>query len=85
MIKYLMENQLLHIGMIEVINRNSAEILYSEDHGALLKEKISGAYMLSVESLDKGKSLIDALNEGNLFLVHQEFMTDYIIKKRGSS
>lgn len=81
MIKYLMENQLLHIGMIEVINRNSAEIFYSEDDGVLLKEKISGAYMLSVESFDKGKSLIDELNEGNLFLLHQEFMTDYIIKK----
>jgi len=81
MIKYLMENRLLHIGMLEVINRNSAEILYSEDDGVLLKEKISGAYMLSVESFYKGKSLIDELNEGNLFLVHQEFMTDYIIKK----
>lgn len=81
MIKYLMENQLLHIGMLEAINRNSAAVLYSEDHGVLLKEKISGAYMLSVGSFDKGKSLIDELNEGNLFLVHQEFMTDYIIKK----
>ncbi|NSB14708.1 hypothetical protein [Clostridium beijerinckii] len=53
-IKYLIKNPLLHMGMIEPIRRDTAEILYAEIDGVLIKEQESNAYMISVDNFEKG-------------------------------
>lgn len=80
-IEYLMKNPLLHMGMIEAIRRNTANILYAEVDGVLIQEEKSNAYMISVSNLDIGKKLIDSIPKCNLISAHQEYMVGYICKK----
>lgn len=78
---YLIKKPMLHMGMIEPIRKNTAQVLYAEIDGVLMKELKSNAYMISVDDFDKGRELIELISECNLILVHQEFMVDYIADK----
>lgn len=80
-IKYLRKNILLNIGMIEPIRRCTAEILYSEIDGVLIREKKSNAYMISVDDFEIGRKLIDTIEESSLIVSHQQFMVDYILNR----
>lgn len=82
-ITYLIKNPLLHMGMIEAIRRDTADILYAEIDGVLLKEQKSNAYMLSVENFEKGQELINSILKCNLIVAHQKFMVDYISNRFG--
>jgi Acetyltransferases len=82
-IHYLMKDLLLHIGMIEPINRNTADILYADSECVLMKEQRSGAYMISVDSLEKGQEILKNIPECNLIVAHQPFIADYIRNKFG--
>jgi GNAT superfamily N-acetyltransferase len=82
-IAYLMKNPLLHMGMIEPIRRDTADILYAESDGVLIKEQRSKAYMISVENFEKGRELINSIGKCNLILAHQKYMVDYISNKYG--
>ncbi|GEP65296.1 hypothetical protein CBE01nite_30640 [Clostridium beijerinckii] len=82
-IKYLIKNPLLHMGMIEPIRRDTAEILYAEIDGVLIKEQKSNAYMISVDNFEKGQELINGISNCNLIVVHQKFITNYILSKFG--
>jgi GNAT superfamily N-acetyltransferase len=82
-IAYLIKNPLLHIGMIEPIRRGTADILYAETDGVLLKEQKSNSYMISVDNFEKGQELINNIGKCNLILSHQEYMVDYISYKFG--
>lgn len=77
-IKYLIENPLLHMGMIEAIRRCTAEILYAESDGVFIREKKSNAYMISVDDFTKGKELINSIEECSQIVAHQQYMVDYI-------
>lgn len=78
---YLLSNSILHMGMIEPIRRNTADILYANIDGVLIKETISNAYMISVVNIEKGKELLENIKDCNLILAHQEFLVDYIKDK----
>ncbi|MEW9923291.1 GNAT family N-acetyltransferase [Clostridium butyricum] len=80
-IKYLRKNILLNIGMIEPICRCTAEILYAEIDGVLIREKKSNAYMISVDDFEIGRKLIDTIEESSLIVSHQQFMVDYILNR----
>ncbi|GEQ22681.1 hypothetical protein CBU02nite_31870 [Clostridium butyricum] len=80
-IKYLMKNPLLHMGMIEAICRCTAEILYAETDGVFIREKKSNAYMVSVDNFEKGKELINSIEECSLIVAHQQYMVDYILNR----
>ncbi|NMM62563.1 GNAT family N-acetyltransferase [Clostridium sp. P21] len=82
-IVYLSQNPLLHMGMIEAIRRSTSDILYAENDGVLIKEEKSGAYMISVKSLKKGKELIKQISKCNLIVAHQKYMVDCILNKFG--
>ncbi len=82
-IKYLMKKPLLHMGMIEAIRRNTADIIHSDNHGMLIKEKKSNAYMITADNFDKGKELVGKIPNCSLIVSHQGFMTDYIMNKFG--
>jgi ribosomal protein S18 acetylase RimI-like enzyme len=82
-IAYLIKNPLLHIGMIEPIRRDTADILYAETDGVFLKEQKSNSYMISVDNFEKGQELINKIGKCNSVLSHQEYMVDYISNKFG--
>ncbi|WP_368487475.1 hypothetical protein [Clostridium sp. BJN0013] len=43
------------MGMIQSIRRYTADILYAGTDGVLIKEQKSNAYMVSVDSFEKGR------------------------------
>ncbi|MBQ6888502.1 MAG: tRNA (guanosine(37)-N1)-methyltransferase TrmD [Lachnospiraceae bacterium] len=82
--KYLLNNKLHHMDMIELLRRGNAEILYFEKDGVLLKDKNSGAYMLTVTDRENGERIISYIKEQpEVFISHQEFMNDFISQKFG--
>lgn len=80
-IAYLMRNPLIHMGMIEPIRIGTADILYAETDGVLIREEKSKAYMISVDNFEKGRELVNRMSECDLIVVHQKYMTDYIADK----
>jgi hypothetical protein len=42
-IEYLMKDPLLHMGMLEPIHRDTADVLHAEVDGVLIKEQKSNA------------------------------------------
>ena len=78
---YLSQNPLLHMGMIVPIKRGTAHILYVAGDGVCLIETKSGAHMLSVASIEVGRSLLAQLPSEGLFTFHQSFMLDDFKKK----
>ncbi len=79
--EYLSHDPLLHMDMLEAIRRGNAEIMYAASGGVLLKERYSGAYMLSSRDMVLGKKLIDSLQEPELIEVHQQEMALYAFKR----
>lgn len=82
-IEYLKKKPLIHMGMIEPIRRETAEILYAGTDGVLLQEQKSDSYMISVDRFEKGKELLAMISECTLIVAHQRFMADYILNKFG--
>jgi len=77
---YLWRNPLLHMGMIEPINRGTAKILYSGSGGVLLYEEKSKAYMISVDAPDTAERVLKRVPKADLFLAHQQFCVPLIEK-----
>ncbi len=80
-VEYLSKSPLLHMGMLEAINRNTALILYAAQDGVLIRETKSGANMISVHEIEKGKEILELISAGSLFAVHQGDLADYIADK----
>ena len=62
-LKYLNEEMMANIAMIEAIHRDNAEILSAERGAVLLREKNSGAYMLYAKEFEPGEALLRLLLE----------------------
>ena len=77
-LKYLNNNKLLYMDMIEPIRRNSADILYAGNDGVLIRERNSNAYMISMDNLFKGKELVNRLDSVDLAVAHDKLIADYI-------
>lgn len=82
-IEYLMKNPLLHMGMMESINRNTAYILYADSDCVLIKEQRSNAYMISADNFNRGRDILNTISECNLIVAHQNDLADYIENKFG--
>jgi len=80
-LKFLEKDELLHIGMIFPIKRKTAQIIYAEEDGVLLKELKSNSYMLSVDDFDLGKRLLELISNKKPFNAYQSFMVNYILEK----
>ncbi|MEL7571010.1 MAG: GNAT family N-acetyltransferase [Eubacteriaceae bacterium] len=82
-LQYLEQEALLNMGMIEPINRGTAELLYSGNDGVLLFEKKSNAYMISVDGPELAEKHLGEIDQAELFLAHQQFCVPMISKKFG--
>lgn len=89
----LMKNKLLHIDMIELLKRGQAQILCFEGKNVLLRDKISGCFMITAESRPAAERVFaccgDVISayekkEGKLlFVSHQEFVNALLMEKFG--
>lgn len=84
-IQYLEQDVVLNIGMIEPINRETAELIYAEKDGVLLLEKKSGAYMMSVDEPGLAEKLVAGIRDAKLFAAHQQFCLPIIESSFGLS
>lgn len=80
-LNYLTENSLLHMDMIEPIRRGTAQFLYADTDGVLLREQKSGAYMLSTINKEKSQELLDMISECKLIVLHQLDMIEDVVRK----
>lgn len=73
--KWLMRDKLLHMDMIDALNRGSATILYTGPAGAALQDKQSGLLLLSAAERETAETVVSAAEETGLpALLHQEFL-----------
>jgi GNAT superfamily N-acetyltransferase len=78
---YLNQNPLLHMGMIEALRRNQAELLYADIDGVMLIEAKSRAYMMSVSEPYVRERLMNQIDIAKLFLVYQKFCVPMLKSK----
>ena len=75
-LEYLRKDLLHNISMIGPIERGTAQILHTGDDGVMLRDKVSGAVMLSVSTYETGAKLLEKLPTAKLYLLHQGFMLE---------
>jgi len=81
-LNYLNKDPVAHMDMIVPIKRGTAQIIYAGDGGVCIFENKSGAYILTTESLELGKSMISEFtNTGFIVSFHQEFMLELFEEK----
>lgn len=81
---YLSRDFLLHIDMIEGIRRNTADILYAEDDGVLIKYRCCGFLALSAVSEERALEMIGGCGvpfDG--VIVHQEELIEPVASAFG--
>lgn len=82
-VAYLEENRLLHIAMLESIRRGTAQIISDSEHGMLLLDRSSNVHMVSADSWEYGKVLLDLIEDYYQLVVCQENLADYAEEKFG--
>ena len=70
---YLKQDELLHIDMIEPIQRGHAEILYAGTHGVLLHELHSDSYLLSADSAQSTELMLPMFTPTVYVALHHEY------------
>lgn len=80
----LMKQKLLHIDMIELINRGRAVLLSREDNRILLRDKDTGIVYYAGDSMELLQKLPDSLRQSiNKIVIHQRELTDDVCKLFG--
>ena len=78
---YLSRDALSHIEMVEVIRRGKAEIFCADENGVLLREKNSGAWMLSADNEAAAENMIQQMKKVDLITFHQPFCKKLLTQK----
>lgn len=82
-LQYLKNDPLHHVGMIDPILRETADILYAENDGVLLKEKNSQVYMISVDTQETGRKLLPMMSSCPFAELFQPFLIEDIKAELG--
>lgn len=74
-----------HIQMIEVLNRGNGEILFASGADILIKDRKSGACLLSAADAEAGRKLLALIpKETKLFVTSQEFLNILLEEQFGA-
>ncbi len=78
--KQLEKQKLLHMDMIELINRGQAVLIFAERENICLQDRVSGIYFLTVKDIPGGEKILTYIpqNQEVLVALHQEFMRDIV-------
>lgn len=78
-LEYLKQDKVLHMDMIEDIRRGQAEQIFIRKDGVLLRDSITGVYMVTAQNRDAGERLLsEAGPDAQEFTCHQKFLADSI-------
>jgi ribosomal protein S18 acetylase RimI-like enzyme len=82
---YLSKNALLYAGLIQVINRNTAQILEKSEQGIFLRDTVGNACMLATENEELGLHWLKAHEDlkYDLLVVFQHSLVEYAKKQYG--
>lgn len=72
-VRYLSEDPLLHMDMLEGIRLGEAQLLCVERRGVLLLHKACGAVMMSAADEETARRMLTESPKAGLFVAHQEF------------
>lgn len=76
----LMKQKLLHIGMIELINRGQAKLLFAKDANICIYDMVSGIHFLTAATQEDGIKLLKELAKKDepvgTIVLHQEFLLE---------
>lgn len=82
-LEILKMQKLLHIDMIELINRGQARLVYAKGVNIVLYDKVSRIYFHTTENVEEGKAALLAMkadakriDDIDLIVLHQEFMQE---------
>lgn len=82
---YLKGDKLLHMDMIEAVRRSQAEV-FCVQRGVMLRDRISGVYMVTAEDKDAGERLLSLAEPGaEVFTCHQKFLAESVAARFGKS
>ena len=79
-IRYLLEDSLSYIDILEPLRRRTADIIYAQNDGVVIYERNSQACMITMQELEKCKSIIH-FEKYHLFAVHQKNISEWIQQK----
>lgn len=82
----LYSKKLLHMLMLECISRGNAEIRALSEEGVILKDKKSGAYLISAQSETAGRLLLQELSHPEqigMAVAHQPFLQQAVSEITG--
>lgn len=82
-LEVLKKQKLLHIDMIELINRGQARLVYAKGANIVLYDKVSRIYFHTTENEEEGKAALRAMaadakhtEDIDLVVLHQDFMQE---------
>lgn len=82
-LEILKRQKLLHIDMIELINRGQARLVYAKGANIVLFDKVSRIYFHTAENMEEGKTALLAvkadakhIEDIDLVVLHQDFMQE---------
>lgn len=78
---YLLKNEVLNMDMIETLRHEKYQLLYAGDKGVFLFHESARIYMLSVDELSLGETLINRYFKGNMGIVIHQPELEEIIKQ----
>jgi hypothetical protein len=64
-IEFWNRNPILYAGLIQCINRGTADILEENEHGVFLRDTISDAFMAATENAEQGMQWLKKHEELN--------------------
>jgi len=79
--KYLSNDRLLHMDMIEAIRLKEADILYAGEDGVLIYQIPGGIYMLSAASEDSTRRISALIKNAQLIVLHQPYLKNELMER----
>ena len=81
-LEYLKKDKLLHADMIEDIRNGQAKVLAVREDGVILKDTVSGVYMVTAQNPDVGERLLSMADpDAKVFTCHQRFLAESIERR----
>ncbi len=81
-IEVLSKDFLLNVDMLEIIRRGSGEIIFASANGVLIKDKISGIYMMSAKGMETAEIIISKIPDTMVMIVGHEYTYHHLLTER---
>lgn len=80
--EYLKRDKVFHMDMLEDIRNGQAKVLAVRKDGVILRDSVSGVYMVTAENPDAGERLLSLADPGaEVFTCHQKFLAESIRRR----